>query len=200
MSRKINIQDSIGIFDGYILDQECDKIINHFEEQDKFQKTFTREKSENASVLAKKDNQLFLNSSNLTVWKKEFKTILANFDIALKHYEKETGILDAYGINDFEFCPLKIQKTLPSQGYHTWHIDHSNSSMYDAYRALVFSIFLNTIEEGGETEFLHQSIRVKPVKGRCVIWPAGFPYVHRGNPPLKDTKYIITSWLSLPMD
>ena len=124
MSRKINIQNGIGIFDGYILDEECDKVINHFEEQDKFQKTFTRDKSENASVLDKKDNQLFLNSSNLTIWKKEFKTILANFDIALKHYEKETGILNAYGIKDFEFCPLKIQKTLPSQGYHVEVILH----------------------------------------------------------------------------
>ena len=142
MSRKINIQNGIGIFDGYILDEECDKVINHFEEQDKFQKTFTRDKSENASVLDKKDNQLFLNSSNLTIWKKEFKTILANFDIALKHYEKETGILNAYGIKDFEFCPLKIQKTLPSQGYHVWHIEHSNSSVYDAYRALVNILLL----------------------------------------------------------
>jgi hypothetical protein len=65
-------------------------------------------------------------------------------------------------------------------------------------RALVFTIYLNDVEEGGETEFLHQSIRAKPVKGRCVIWPAAFPYVHRGNPPLKGEKYIMTSWLMLP--
>jgi hypothetical protein len=54
------------------------------------------------------------------------------------------------------------------------------------------------VEEGGETEFLHQSIRAKPVKGRCVIWPAAFPYVHRGNPPLQGEKYIMTSWMMLP--
>ena len=59
-----------------------------------------------------------------------------------------------------------------------------------------YSIYLNTVEEGGETEFLYQSQRVKPVKGRIVIWPAGFPYVHRGNPPLSGEKYIVTSWIS----
>ena len=53
------------------------------------------------------------------------------------------------------------------------------------------------IEEGGETEFLHFSKRVKPKTGRIVIWPAAFPYVHRGNPPLAGEKYILTSWMML---
>ena len=44
---------------------------------------------------------------------------------------------------------------------------------------------------------LHFSKRVKPKKGRIVIWPAGFPYVHRGNSPLSGDKYIITSWMNL---
>ena len=39
-------------------------------------------------------------------------------------------------------------------------------------------------------------VRVRK-KGRIVIWPAGFPYVHRGNPPLKHEKYILTSWMML---
>ena len=63
-------------------------------------------------------------------------------------------------------------------------------------RVLVYSIYLNDIEDGGETEFLYQHVRVKPKKGRTVIWPAYFPFVHRGNPPLKEDKYIITSWLA----
>ena len=41
-------------------------------------------------------------------------------------------------------------------------------------RALVYSIYLNDVEDGGETEFLHFSQRVKPKKGRLVIWPAAF--------------------------
>jgi len=26
------------------------------------------------------------------------------------------------------------------------------------------------------------------------IFPADYPYVHRGNPPLQKDKYILTSW------
>ena len=63
--------------------------------------------------------------------------------------------------------------------------------------ATVKAMHLNDVEEGGETEFLHFSKRVKPKTGRIVIWPAGFPYVHRGNPPLSGEKYILTSWMML---
>ena len=60
-------------------------------------------------------------------------------------------------------------------------------------------IYLNDIEDGGETEFLYQGVRVPPVKGRLIVWPAGFTHVHRGNPPLKETKYAITGWINYVM-
>jgi hypothetical protein len=88
---------------------------------------------------------------------------------------------------------MKIQKTLPGQGYHQWHIEHMSNKYSN--RILVYTIYLNDVNDGGETEFLHQSVRVQPKTGRIVIWPAGFPYVHRGNPPLKGEKYILTSWI-----
>jgi hypothetical protein len=62
-------------------------------------------------------------------------------------------------------------------------------------RVLVFTLYLNDVEEGGETEFLYLSKRVQPKTGRMVIWPAGFTHTHRGNPPLKGDKYIITGWV-----
>ena len=49
-------------------------------------------------------------------------------------------------------------------------------------------------DEGGETEFLYQSMRVKPKQGTLLIWPAAFTHTHRGNPPLSNEKYIVTGW------
>ena len=60
---------------------------------------------------------------------------------------------------------------------------------------VVATLYLNTVEEGGETEFLYQSMRVSPVQGTMLLWPAPWTQTHRGNPPLKGTKYIITTWL-----
>ena len=57
-------------------------------------------------------------------------------------------------------------------------------------------IYLNDVEEGGETEFLYQKIRIKPKSNMGLIWPGGFTHTHRGNPPLSGTKYILTGWIS----
>jgi len=110
--------------------------------------------------------------------------------------KQETGGDAAYDHCDFHFTQLKIQKTLPKEGYHQWHIEHMRGAKGEP-RAFAFSIYLNDVEEGGETEFLHFSQRIKPKQGRVVIWPAAFPYVHRGNPPLSGEKYILTSWMNL---
>jgi len=140
--------------------------------------------------------QYFANGYNIDVWWKDLKTIISNFDLALKHYLENTGAKAAYGQEQFFYTNLKIQKTLPTEGYHLWHIEHSKGFENEA-RAFVFSIYLNDVEEGGETEFLHFSKRVEPKTGRIVIWPAAFPYVHRGNSPLSGVKYILTSWMML---
>ena len=55
-------------------------------------------------------------------------------------------------------------------------------------------MYLNDVKKGGETEFLNQNERIEPKAGRICIFPADFPYVHRGNPPLQEDKYILTSW------
>lgn len=87
----------------------------------------------------------------------------------------------------------KLQRTRPSEGYHVWHCEN-NSSLYKG-RCLSWILYLNDIEEGGETEFLYLSKRVKPKAGRLIIFPAGFTHTHRGNPPLSGTKYIATGWI-----
>lgn len=90
---------------------------------------------------------------------------------------------------------IKIQKTNVSEGYHIWHYESPTRSV--CQRVLAFITYLNTVDEGGETEFLYQHTRVKPVQGTTVVFPAGFTHLHRGNPPLSGTKYIITGWLEL---
>ena len=134
--------------------------------------------------------------NNLDIWYDELKAMVFNFDIAWRHYIQINGANDAYGIKGFNYTQLKIQKTLPTEGYHVWHLEHGKGFENEP-RAFAYTIYLNDVEEGGETEFLHFSKRVKPKKGRIVIWPAAFPYLHRGNPPLSGEKYIITSWMML---
>lgn len=189
-----NIDNFIGVYDNYIPKEFCDTAIKVFEDKDKFNQTINRLAFEQSSILEKQDKQFFLNGTNIDVWWSELKSLMVNFDLAWKHYMENTGVQQAYNLDQFFYTTMKIQKTLPTEGYHVWHIEHGKGFNNEP-RAFVFTIYLNDIEDGGETEFLNFSKRIKPKTGRIVIWPAGFPYVHRGNPPLKDKKYILTSWL-----
>ena len=195
IEKTVNINNFIAVYDNYITKQECNKAIEIYEQQNNFNNTMNRIAGENTSVLQKQDQQYFMNRTNIDVWWKDLKPMMLNYDLAWNHYIKNTGADDAYGV-PFNFTSLKIQKTLPTEGYHVWHVEH-NQGFENEPRAFVFSIYLNDVEDGGETEFLNFSRRVKPKAGRIVIWPAGFPYVHRGNPPLSGEKYILTSWMML---
>jgi|TARA_S200002703_G_scaffold16346_2_gene13736 hypothetical protein len=96
-----------------------------------------------------------------------------------------------------EIVDMKFQKTTLSEGFHIWHCEYGHLPNY-LNRWGVYTVYLNDIEEGGETEFLYQSLRIKPTKGTVVIFPAYFTHMHRGNPPLSQTKYILTGWLCYP--
>jgi len=194
--RKDSMENFIAVYDGYITEQHCKEAIDLYENQVKFKKTMDRLTFENAPITEKKDTQLFLGSENINVWHTKLDNIMNNFDIALRNYLRKISAESAFGVKGFHYTGLKLQKTLPTEGYHIWHVEHSIGYENEP-RAFVYSIYLNDVEEGGETEFLHFSKRVKPKTGRIVIWPASFPYLHRGNPPLSGEKYILTSWINL---
>ena len=86
-----------------------------------------------------------------------------------------------------------LQKTEPMEGYHMFHAEDTAESTRQ--RVLVWMVYLNDVEEGGETEFLYQKLRIKPKRNLLVIWPGSFTHLHRGNPPM-STKYILTGWFS----
>ena len=194
--RTVNINNFIGVYDNYITEEECNRAISIYEQQDRFNNTVNRIGSEKSDIIYKQDQQLFVGAGNIEVWWEELKSLIYNFNTAWNHYNQNVGACSSYGIEELKYTSLKIQKTLPTEGYHVWHLEHQKGFKNEP-RAFVFSIYLNDVEEGGETEFLHFSKRVKPKTGRIVIWPAGFPYVHRGNPPLSGEKYILTSWMML---
>ena len=86
-----------------------------------------------------------------------------------------------------------IQRYKPGQGYHVWHYEDGGYENGD--RCLVYSIYLNDIEDAGETEFLYLKKRIKPEENKIIIWPAGFTHTHRGNVVHgNQSKYIITGW------
>ena len=83
--------------------------------------------------------------------------------------------------------------------HFNWHIDANGRNQ--SHRYYVFMWYLNTVEEGGETEFRitdenGDNIIVKPVQGSMLAFPPFWTHEHRGRPPISEDKYIIASWVT----
>ena len=109
---------------------------------------------------------------------------------------EEYPLIGSGMVKDLFVSQLKMQKTRPTEGYHSWHCEYNNQ-LENVRTALAFMVYLNDVDEGGETEFLYQSKRIAPKFNRFVCWPAGWTHIHRGNPPLSNEKYVVTGWVSI---
>lgn len=84
-------------------------------------------------------------------------------------------------------------------GYHHWHSEYyphphdaQNASLH---RNLLWMYYLNDVDEGGGTSFYYQNKTISPKCGTLVIAPATFTHTHRGEVPVSNDKYILTSWV-----
>jgi len=89
---------------------------------------------------------------------------------------------------------INVQYYKPTAGYHAWHTERYMANYPAVSRHLVFMTYLNNVDDGGETEFYHQQLKVKPEKGLTLIWPADWTFTHRGITSLTEEKYIVTGW------
>lgn len=87
---------------------------------------------------------------------------------------------------------LKIQVSYPGGGFCNWHTEQGNREGY-SNRFMVWMIYLNTVNDGGKTEFRFFD-SVKPVAGTLVYWPASYTHEHRAAPDLNEEKWIATGW------
>ena len=185
--KSFKVVDHIGVFDNYFTDQISDKYLKYF---DTLNQAYTR----NDVNLTQDKHYSFLAGAyndelSLQYLGQDFQTKFWSEIYPL--YCQKFPILNDFGKH--RIYDLKLQKTEKGQGYHKWHCEMMGPE--DRNRFMVISLYLNTVEKGGETEFLNQGLRVEPVKNRLVIFPATYTHVHRGNPPLSGTKYIITGWV-----
>ncbi len=198
----ITLDDGIGVFENAFPIDFCEGLISHFEYMNSMGKGVTR-KVENCPRLEKNDSACNLSPENLmNVWQaNDYIEEINNINISYQNFIK-IYLQSCYNIYNDKYYTLetlsrhdlihiKLQKTSPGEGYHIWHTEYDKSC---PYRILAVIVYLNDVEEGGETEFLFQHKRIKPKAGTALIFPAYFTHPHRGNPPLSNNKYILSSW------
>ena len=148
----------------------------------------------NFKPLQREDKALFLDDYDL---RNEFSGNLATkvneyLEIVFGEYLAKFEVLQESNLRSVR---QKVQETPIGGGYHLWHCEQSGVDL--ATRVLSWTIYLNDVDEGGETEFLYQHKRIKAEKGKILMFPASFTHTHRGNPPISNEKYIVTGWGNL---
>lgn len=130
-------------------------------------------------------------------WTKVKNLLIETLDKCVNKYYKSVNadlFKDDYrDVIFFQYDGFLIQKYIKNEGLYTYH----NDFHYQAYRyrLLTFIFYLNTIDNGGETEFKYGKYKIKPEAGKLVLFPASWTYPHCGKMPFSDNKYIITGWL-----
>jgi Rps23 Pro-64 3,4-dihydroxylase Tpa1-like proline 4-hydroxylase len=86
-----------------------------------------------------------------------------------------------------------IQKYKKGIGKYTYHHDFYNDFEKKRHRTVTYLWYLNNVEEGGETEFWGTH-KIKPTKGKLILFPSTWCFPHSGKMPISSDKYIITGW------
>jgi hypothetical protein len=142
----------------------------------------------------KKTFDLTLSNKNNIFDQQMFEELTSNIKIYIdtitEKYDKI--FFPTFNMTDNGF---HVQKYNCGEGYYKYHQDFAHSDDKIQMRIITFIWYLNTVEEGGETEFFNGRIKIKPERGKLLLFPATWTYVHRGNMPISCDKYIVTGWI-----
>lgn len=190
----MQLNNHIGIFENALSHEQCDALIQLFKHHDTLGTTFSRSEIDKEPKHYAEDQTLFLF---------DHVNIIANTPLVKPVVDSLFGCYAQYAdyystlrtVKAQTIYNIRVQRTRVGEGFHAWHQERTNRETLSRIAAFIF--YLNDVEDGGETEFLHLALRVKPKKGTLIIWPAGYTHAHRGNPPLTGEKFIATGWIDL---
>ena len=117
-------------------------------------------------------------------------------------------ISDLLNLNPFLGENMQGQKYLPGQYYKEHHDffapftkEYKTYCEWMGQRTWTTMIYLNDVEEGGETYFKHLNLKIKPQQGLLIAWNnlyfngiPNFKTLHEAMPPIKGDKYVVTKW------
>lgn len=134
-------------------------------------------------------NEAVRNNSGLFIhpFRPRSPEIIVRFGMDVLNY------LDDYGKRyDVAFSgvePFYVNRYEPGQEYKP----HADAGP-DSNRVISALVYLNDVPSGGETRFTIFNETVSPVKGRLIIFPSNYAYIHAALPPTDGVKYSAAFW------
>ena len=183
----------IRVYDDVVDEESCERMIKMFED------------SKDTELVKLEDGDNSISFTQLTMSEhKEWASVQAGM---LEMFQEYIG---RYNID----VSLKAKQWPPTYGYEAIRMKRYFNNDYDRFdphvdvlnhetsrRFLAFFIYMNDVEEGGETEFVnlykpgtYVPFKVEAKRGRLLMFPPLWPWYHAGRKPISNNKYIIHSY------
>ena len=194
LPKKSLVMDNlIRVYDDVVDEESCERMIKMFED------------SKDIEPVKLEDGDNSISFTQLTMSEhKEWASVQAGM---LEMFQEYIG---RYNID----VSLKPKQWPPTYGYEAIRMKRYFNNDYDRFdphvdvlnhetarRFLAFFIYMNDVEEGGETEFVnlykpgtYVPFKVEAKRGRLLMFPPLWPWYHAGRKPISNNKYIIHSY------
>ena len=183
----------IKVYNNVIDGESCNKFIELFEDSHYRQTVHEEDGDERISF-----RQIIM--VNHEEWKSVQDGMLELFQDYILHYKIDCGVQKKQWPETYGYEAIRMKRYLANDydrfDPHVDVLDHHTSR-----RFLAFFIYVNDVEEGGETEFLNLykpgtyiPYRIEPKRGRLLMFPPTWQYYHAGLKPISGMKYLIHSY------
>lgn len=108
-----------------------------------------------------------------------------------------------WAVPNLDITGLRIQRYFKNDGFYREHVDGSpwdinepNGDNRTNTRVLAILVYLNTITDGGGTNFGIHDYSVEAEIGKIVVFPTNWTHPHMGLVPYSSDKWIISSFVT----
>ena len=172
----------------------CGEITNFFENNKNLQKAGISGMGLNPKI--KKTIDIRINPNDLEKPKFEiFKQYINALHKCFLDYQNQWSFLKTM-IKTVDVPAFNIQKY--SRGDHFASVHSERTTLNTLHRLFAWMTYLNDVDDGGQTNFNHYGIKIKPETGKTLIWPAEWTHAHTGEILKSGNKYIVTGWMHFP--
>lgn len=183
LHRSMNLTDYVRVYDNAMPDKLCQNLITKFE-------------SDTANQVQRDNDIMKFTEVNIVQADWFLEPIMKLALEYRRQYWIDCDINDAIINPKHSWEEIRMKRYLRSNN-EEFRPHNDVWDLQTSRRFLVYFWYLNDVDEGGETVFyrLDQPLAVKPQRGRLIMFPVTWQYLHAGLPPISHDKYIIGGYL-----
>ena len=182
------LTDYIRIYDDAMSHQCCDAFIQTFESSPDTEEIVVADPQEGRQPLRSSIDCVISAHQEFAVLHGAMVHVV---DSIVARYQSD--VMGKLFPQEFGIENIKMRKYRCGQDHFSYHTDVAD---YDTARRFVSIIwFLNDVEVGGEAVFPHPLLRIRPRKGRLVMFPSVWMYPHLIEQPHSNDCFVLETYL-----